>query len=826
MLRPICYNIPEGKSEQEALSDELLEALAGVFQGVTHAFGDNAILYRLDIGRVYESVKSGDLVVAGQFVDRSDGEVFDFEINQGTGKVGYKSTGDFLDQQSLSGFLGEKVGNNDNGSESSDSGLYPFDLLLQAINEESSEAYQSPFASKLRKDLDFLGALSALMYHAGATIEAQPLYTGLHSYAIKYALRGLRLFSQSIGSLQGEDAGKAAEAWVDEHGLDFAAAVIKEFSSRRCARFQESIQAEDQDGIQELKTLVEEALGMAMATTTDLIKSVVDANDYRAGDVQATLAAAIEEYCPIDNSEGYNAVENARQLSAEWQEVVTRSGCTEDLSMQALGLPSPVTIPREQGGAQAQQIEATAEEDSEGDQIREGERIFYVNVGEGPSRNWDDCRQFGFLAAGGGRKWSKQLEKIKTGDTVIAYLKGYGYVGIGKVTATATPATKFMVNGVPIKELPLINDTIRSIKRFSKENGEYLIGVHWQAAVAREQAAWQANAGLYTTALVCASLGNQPATISFAKHQLLNTSHAHIVDPSQGFEDSKYGSHPSHANVEISRIESSVMESATQQTPLTCESAIMSLKAALIKAEEDDLDTDDVMRGFTNLEWQSDDEFLDFFEQVSIEIAQSASRDPDQETAEIFGRPIYYGLSLGSPYFSLWEQAYKTSSPRLTEMINIEEWETDIAREIEELSLIMMMPLAAAYEQPIFESLRNRVVIDPSDAEEEFLGYVAAALAPGYFEGTLPPEILNIPSARVLCEILEDWSQYRDLWNPSNIEEFLSSKDSANYISKEVKGLIARVLKGDDPYNQDEWERHREEYWTDDEVDEVLRLCA
>jgi hypothetical protein len=147
-----------------------------------------------------------------------------------------------------------------------------------------------------------------------------------------------------------------------------------------------------------------------------------------------------------------------------------------------------------------------------------------VNVGEGPSRNWDDCRQFGFLAAGGGRKWSKQLEKIKIGDTVIAYLKGYGYVGIGKVTSTSTPATKFLVNGNLIKELPLINDTIRSIKRFSKENGEYLIGVAWQVAVPREQAAWQPNVGLYTTALVCASLSNQPDTVKFAQERLSMTS--------------------------------------------------------------------------------------------------------------------------------------------------------------------------------------------------------------------------------------------------------------------------------------------------------------
>jgi len=526
MIRPACYNIPEGKSEQEALSDELLELLEGVFQAVTHAFGDDATLYRLDIGNVYESVQSGDLVVAGQFVDRSDGEVFDFEINQGTGKVGYKSTGDFLDRESLAKFLGEEAGDDDgdgSSTESSDSGPYPFDLLLQAINEEGSEAYQSPFASKLRKDLDYLGALSALMYHAGATIEAQPLYTSLHSYAIKYALRGLRIFSQFIGSIHSEEAGKAAEAWVVEHGLDFASAVVKEFSARRCARFQEGIQAEDQDAIQELRTLVEEAIGMAMSTTCDLIKSVVEADDYRAGDVQATLAAAIEEYCPIDNSEGYNAVDNARQLSEEWQEVVNRSGCSEDLSMQALGLPSAQIIPSEKSDSQAPQVEPEVERGSDNDEPLDGERIFYVNVGEGPSRNWDDCRQFGFLAAGGGRKWSKQLEKIKTGDTVIAYLKGYGYVGIGKVTTTATPATKFMVNGVPIKELPLINDTIRSIKRFSKENGEYLIGIDWEVAVERDQAAWRANAGLFTTALVCASLRNQAATVSFAFNHLFKS---------------------------------------------------------------------------------------------------------------------------------------------------------------------------------------------------------------------------------------------------------------------------------------------------------------
>ena len=28
---------------------------------------------------------------------------------------------------------------------------------------------------------------------------------------------------------------------------------------------------------------------------------------------------------------------------------------------------------------------------------------YFVNVGEGPTRSWEDCRKYKFLAAGGGR---------------------------------------------------------------------------------------------------------------------------------------------------------------------------------------------------------------------------------------------------------------------------------------------------------------------------------------------------------------------------------------------------------------------------------------
>ena len=524
MSKPIGYNIPQGVNEGAFLSDDLLVMLGDVFVGVTDAFGDDAKLYKIDIGKIIESVQAGGMVFSGQFVDKSDGEIFNFEINQETNQLGYKSSGEFLDRQSLAAFCDrsstEEAEEDSSEDQSEQEGLRPYSLLLDAINDEASEAGQSPFGSKLRKDLDYLAALSAAMYQGAIRIEAQPLYAGLHSYAIKYALSGLQLFTQSIGSVEGLESELMAEQWVDEHGLDFASAVVKEFSSRRCERMRELIQAGDQTALEEIKGIVEEAIAMAMSCTVDLIKTVAEADDYKPGDVQVALVAAIEEYCPIDNSDGYHVSENPRNMASEWQQVTDHSGCSEDLSMEALGLPVAEHMLANSDQGSAEKLSDCPTTEHVNGEAEDAERIFYVNVGEGPSRNWDDCRQFGFLAAGGGRKWSKQLEKIKIGDTVIAYLKGYGYVGIGKVTSTSTPATKFVVNGVLIKELPLINDTIRSIKRFSKENGEYLIGVAWQVAVPREQAAWKANAGLFTTALVCASLSNQPTTVSFALRSL------------------------------------------------------------------------------------------------------------------------------------------------------------------------------------------------------------------------------------------------------------------------------------------------------------------
>jgi hypothetical protein len=66
---------------------------------------------------------------------------------------------------------------------------------------------------------------------------------------------------------------------------------------------------------------------------------------------------------------------------------------------------------------------------------------YFVSFGEGPNRNWDDAREYGFVAAGGGSWYSKKLRQLQPGNRVFAYIpKGNGvggYGGLGEVTGPA-----------------------------------------------------------------------------------------------------------------------------------------------------------------------------------------------------------------------------------------------------------------------------------------------------------------------------------------------------------------------------------------------------
>ena len=70
----------------------------------------------------------------------------------------------------------------------------------------------------------------------------------------------------------------------------------------------------------------------------------------------------------------------------------------------------------------------------------------YVNVGEGPHRNWDDNMRYGYIGLVAVLNGSEPLKKLKPGDEIFAYLKGKGYVGYGVVVESACMVKDFIVD--------------------------------------------------------------------------------------------------------------------------------------------------------------------------------------------------------------------------------------------------------------------------------------------------------------------------------------------------------------------------------------------
>jgi hypothetical protein len=115
--------------------------------------------------------------------------------------------------------------------------------------------------------------------------------------------------------------------------------------------------------------------------------------------------------------------------------------------------------------------------------------FYFVNVGEGEHRNWDDCRKYGFLSAGQGEKYGNAMKKLKPGDLVFAYMSGLGYVGFGTVTQSATMVRDFTPDGSDKKllDLPLKQPRMSDNKE-DPARSEWVVGVRWTKTFDRDEA--------------------------------------------------------------------------------------------------------------------------------------------------------------------------------------------------------------------------------------------------------------------------------------------------------------------------------------------------
>jgi hypothetical protein len=144
--------------------------------------------------------------------------------------------------------------------------------------------------------------------------------------------------------------------------------------------------------------------------------------------------------------------------------------------------------------------------------------LYYFNVGQGIHRNWADCKKFGFISAGRGERWRDAICAFQNGDLIAAYLKGKGFVGIGRITQAALP-----IRSVQFQGKPLSNHALSCLKMTddieSDDLCEYVALVEWIRAVEPDHAKWQPKSSLYTTQLVRASLAHQKETIRYLEKQ-------------------------------------------------------------------------------------------------------------------------------------------------------------------------------------------------------------------------------------------------------------------------------------------------------------------
>jgi len=146
---------------------------------------------------------------------------------------------------------------------------------------------------------------------------------------------------------------------------------------------------------------------------------------------------------------------------------------------------------------------------------------WFVNVGEGEHRTWEDNTKYGYIGAGQGARYSRPLQNLKPGDRLFAYMRGLGYVGHGEVIKEAQPISSFHVEklGKPLLELPL-KATKAGENMGTPADSEWAVGVRWIRTFPQEQA--KAFRGVFANQNIVCKL-RDPKTVEFPRTEFAVT---------------------------------------------------------------------------------------------------------------------------------------------------------------------------------------------------------------------------------------------------------------------------------------------------------------
>lgn len=144
-------------------------------------------------------------------------------------------------------------------------------------------------------------------------------------------------------------------------------------------------------------------------------------------------------------------------------------------------------------------------------------KYWFVNVGEGSHRNWDDNRKYGYLSAGGGANYAQAIKRLRVGDKIFAYLSGVGYVGYGVIAKEAVMIKDFFAEqeGKNLLDLPL-KATKAGAHADDPSLCEWAIKIDWMKTFGPEDAKYLKGVPVYRN-VVCKL--NHSETVSFLERE-------------------------------------------------------------------------------------------------------------------------------------------------------------------------------------------------------------------------------------------------------------------------------------------------------------------
>ena len=142
---------------------------------------------------------------------------------------------------------------------------------------------------------------------------------------------------------------------------------------------------------------------------------------------------------------------------------------------------------------------------------------WFVNVGEGVHRNWEDNVRYGFSSAGQGKAYSRPLKKLHVGDKIFAYIKGAGYVGFGEITQEALMIKDFLPSN---EDRSLLSLPLKAANASENSNdpdkSEWVVGVKWHKTFPRSEA--KTFKRVFANQNIVCKL-RHPPTVDFVKKQ-------------------------------------------------------------------------------------------------------------------------------------------------------------------------------------------------------------------------------------------------------------------------------------------------------------------